>query len=193
MKPHFLQYGTFSIRSRWWFSSAHQCISNLEKSLLTPTLLFLHFLFTSTLHRSWSAPHWTGKRRGLDQMSSHERLHVVTALVILKKKKKKQPLIWFDIFLYSALNPCVVCHSRKESSDSKPPSLKKTSDHVKKDRSGIWELFCFSFVLEKNALLLSLEDQWPQTLISVFCLFYTKYWHSILSVHDSNVVFRAVM
>ena len=110
-----------------------------------------------------------------------------------KRKKKKQPLIWFDIFFSSALNPCVVCHSRKESSDSKPPSLKKTSDHVKKDRSGIWELFCFSFVLEKNALLLSLEDQWPQTLISVFCLFYTKYWHSILSVHDSNVVFRAVM
>lgn len=62
------------------------------------------------------------------------------------KKKKKQPLIWF---FSSALNPCVVCHSRKESSDSKPPSLKKTSDHVKKDRSGIWELFCFSFVLEK--------------------------------------------
>ncbi|XP_076594425.1 transcription elongation factor A protein 3 isoform X1 [Chaetodon auriga] len=39
--------------------------------------------------------------------------------------------------------------SRKEPSDSKPPSQKKTSDHVKKDRSGMWELFCLSFILEK--------------------------------------------
>ncbi|XP_041799229.1 transcription elongation factor A protein 3 isoform X1 [Chelmon rostratus] len=39
--------------------------------------------------------------------------------------------------------------SRKEASDSKPPSQKKTSDHVKKDRSGMWELLWLSFILEK--------------------------------------------
>lgn len=51
----------------------------LEKSLLTPTLLFLRSLFTFTPHLLLqSVSRWTGKRRGkgLGQMSSHFRLHV---------------------------------------------------------------------------------------------------------------------
>ncbi|XP_063736508.1 transcription elongation factor A protein 3 isoform X3 [Eleginops maclovinus] len=38
-----------------------------------------------------------------------------------------------SVFLFE-LKPCVVCHSRKESSDSKPPLQKKSSDLIKKDR-----------------------------------------------------------
>lgn len=54
---------------------------------------------------------------------------------------KNQP-ISFGI-LISTLHPCVVCHSRKESVDSKPPSQKKkASDHLKKEGCGIWELIC---------------------------------------------------
>ncbi|XP_075965073.1 transcription elongation factor A protein 3 isoform X2 [Anarhichas minor] len=45
----------------------------------------------------------------------------------------KNNLISFGAF-FSALNPCVVCHSRKELSDSQPPPQKKTSDPIKRDR-----------------------------------------------------------
>lgn len=118
---------------------------HLEKSLQTPTLLFLHYLFIFTPLLLQSGHHWMGKRRGLDQRSSHYKLHVVT---VWEKYFWGGREISFGRF-FSALNPCVVCHNRKESSDSKPPSQKKTSDHLKKERSAIWELFCLVFVLEK--------------------------------------------
>lgn len=84
---------------------------------------------------------------------------------------------------FSALNLCVVCHGRKESSDSKPPQKKTSGDHVKKDRSGIWGLFCLSFILEK-ILRCCLWRISNLRLQSVFCLFYSKHGHNI--VHDSR-------
>lgn len=95
-------------------------------------------------------------------------------------------------FFFSALNPCVVCYSRKECSDSKPPSQKKTSDHVKKDRSGIWEIFCLSFILEKLLCCCLWRISYLRTVISGFRLFWTNNWNNIVSFSDSDAVCRAV-
>ncbi|XP_062278337.1 transcription elongation factor A protein 3 isoform X2 [Scomber scombrus] len=101
-----------------------------EKSLLTPMLHFLHslFIFTPLLHQS--GHHWMGKRRGLDQRSFSLQTTFSHGFGGIFWKRSE---ITFGHF-FSALNPCVVFHNRKESSDSKPPSQKKTSDNVKKDR-----------------------------------------------------------
>lgn len=82
-------------------------------------------------------PSLDGKKERSGFHEFHLRLHVVTGVDYFGKNKLTRS--------FSALNPCVVCHSRKESSDSKPSSQKKTSDReeksVKKDRFRIWKLF----------------------------------------------------
>lgn len=108
----------------------------LERSLLTPTLLFLRFHFTFTLHLlPQSITHWMGKRRA--KGLSSRCMSAITASDTSGRIK--------TCYLIMKLR-CAVCHSRKESSDSQPPSQKKTSDHTKKDRSRSFRL---SLMLEK--------------------------------------------
>ncbi|XP_053183084.1 transcription elongation factor A protein 3 isoform X5 [Scomber japonicus] len=91
-------------------------------------LLHSLFIFTPLLHQS--GHHWMGKRTGLDQRSFSLQTTFSHSFGGIFWKRSE---ILFGHF-FSALNPCVVFHNRKESSDSKPPSQKKMSDHVKKDR-----------------------------------------------------------
>ena len=144
---------------------------HLEKSLLTPMLHLLHslFIFTPLLHQS--GHHWMGKRTGLDQRSFSLQTTFSHSFGGIFWKRSE---ILFGHF-FSALNPCVVFHNRKESSDSKPPSQKKMSDHVKKDRSGIRELFSLLFFLEKWLCCCKHAIQVRETEICVFMKSSRKY------------------
>lgn len=90
-----------------------------ERSLLTPTLLYLRSLFTSTLRPLPSELRWKRSRTGPGQMS--------------------YPSLHADAEKRTRVSPLCVCSSRKES-ESKPPSQKKkTADQLKKDRSALWK------------------------------------------------------
>lgn len=117
------------------FNAAQGCFFfHSEKSPLILMLLFLHSLFISTLRLLRNVCLLMRKRRGLSRIQTACR-HCFGYF----GKTNQFP---FGI-LISALHPCVVCHSRKESVDSKPPSQKKkASDHLKKDGSGNWEWIC---------------------------------------------------
>lgn len=158
MSPHGLTLLCLQVILFCWTVCFHS-----GKNLLTPTLLFLHFLFTSTLRLLQSVPQRTRERRGLNQSScSFVKTECMKSPTLSLWKKMNDAT---QHFFLSALHPCVVCHRRKESLDSKPSSQKKKiSDHVKKERFCVWKRYCLTFVVENqlavNPQILSLYGVW---------------------------------
>lgn len=128
------------ITNRKWFCAAEGCFFSLRKeppdpnAPLPPLPLHLH-------------PPPPPKRLSVDEKkerSESDEFLIQTACRHCLGYFWKNRAISFGV-LISALHPCVVCHSRKESVDSKPPSQKKkASDHLKKEGCGIWEFICLS-------------------------------------------------